>query len=477
MPTALLQAAGRPLLGAGDRDLLRARAAEGVRRARRAGECLVAITVALAPGVDPTAVAVASRRRGEDWFCFEHPDRDRFALATRRSRGGARRPRRGALRRASPHAGARCSPAAPRPTAGAPVVAVGGFAFAPEGGARRTGRASSPRRCTCPRWRSRAAASEVHADAGRRRRSRRRRRRGRRAPARRAPRWAARAAAAARPRPDRALSRGQRDAARALRVRGGAGGRAHPRRSAGQDRARPRGPGPRAARARPRGGARRPARGVPVVLHLLRGAGESAFVAASPELLVRRDGLRAGDAGAGRLDAPQRRPGGRRPPRRAAAALRQGPRGAGDRHPAHRAGPAPGERVGDGGRGARRGADGQHPAPGHADPRAARASRSARSSSPACCIRRPPSAASRSPPPRRSSRRSRASTAAGTRGRWGGRTPTRTASSASRCAARCSTGAVARCYAGVGVVRDSDPAAELAETEVKLQALLPVLAG
>jgi isochorismate synthase len=38
-------------------------------------------------------------------------------------------------------------------------------------------------------------------------------------------------------------------------------------------------------------------------------------------------------------------------------------------------------------------------------------------------------------------------------------------------------GAVARCYAGVGVVRDSDPAAELAETEVKLEALLPVLAG
>ena len=38
-------------------------------------------------------------------------------------------------------------------------------------------------------------------------------------------------------------------------------------------------------------------------------------------------------------------------------------------------------------------------------------------------------------------------------------------------------GAVAHCYAGVGVVRDSLPAAELAETEVKLQALLPVLAG
>jgi isochorismate synthase len=38
-------------------------------------------------------------------------------------------------------------------------------------------------------------------------------------------------------------------------------------------------------------------------------------------------------------------------------------------------------------------------------------------------------------------------------------------------------GSVARCYAGNGIVRDSDPAAELAETEIKLQALLPLLAG
>ena len=38
-------------------------------------------------------------------------------------------------------------------------------------------------------------------------------------------------------------------------------------------------------------------------------------------------------------------------------------------------------------------------------------------------------------------------------------------------------GGVARCYAGNGIVRDSDPASELAETEVKLQALLPLLSG
>jgi isochorismate synthase EntC len=36
---------------------------------------------------------------------------------------------------------------------------------------------------------------------------------------------------------------------------------------------------------------------------------------------------------------------------------------------------------------------------------------------------------------------------------------------------------VARCYAGGGIVRDSVPEKELAETEVKLQALLPLLSG
>jgi salicylate biosynthesis isochorismate synthase/menaquinone-specific isochorismate synthase len=36
---------------------------------------------------------------------------------------------------------------------------------------------------------------------------------------------------------------------------------------------------------------------------------------------------------------------------------------------------------------------------------------------------------------------------------------------------------VAHLYAGAGIVADSDPAAELAETELKLDALLPLLAG
>jgi salicylate biosynthesis isochorismate synthase/menaquinone-specific isochorismate synthase len=36
---------------------------------------------------------------------------------------------------------------------------------------------------------------------------------------------------------------------------------------------------------------------------------------------------------------------------------------------------------------------------------------------------------------------------------------------------------MARLYAGCGIVRDSDPAGELAETEIKFGALLPLLAG
>lgn len=126
-----LQASGRPPLGAREHDRLRARATEAVRRARRSGECLLAVTVALDAGADPTAIAVASRESGEDWFCFEHPDRDRFALAAlgcaaALDDGGKGRFERVAARWRELVAGGVCDDAAP--------VAVGGFAFAPEGG-------------------------------------------------------------------------------------------------------------------------------------------------------------------------------------------------------------------------------------------------------------------------------------------------------------------------------------------------------
>jgi isochorismate synthase len=118
---------------------LRLRCERAVRRARRRGrEVLVAITVPVAPTVDPSAVAFASRRPGEPWLCFEQPDRSAAALAAL-----------GCVRRIERHGPGRFGAAAaawrelvgnaeadaPDGPAGAGLVAVGGFAFADDGGA------------------------------------------------------------------------------------------------------------------------------------------------------------------------------------------------------------------------------------------------------------------------------------------------------------------------------------------------------
>src|SRR3954451_10023409 len=76
-----LTTAGRPPLRAEDRERLRSRAVEAVRRARRRGEALAALTVPLPARADPPAIAAASRRPGEPWFTYEQSDRDGFALA------------------------------------------------------------------------------------------------------------------------------------------------------------------------------------------------------------------------------------------------------------------------------------------------------------------------------------------------------------------------------------------------------------
>ena len=118
---------------------LRARCERAIARARRAGaEVLVAITVAVDPAVDPSAVVFASRRAGEDWFCFEQPDRDAAALAAlgalRRLDGGGPDRFRAVAAAWRRLAGAAVT-GAPDGPPGAGLVAVGGFAFAPEGGA------------------------------------------------------------------------------------------------------------------------------------------------------------------------------------------------------------------------------------------------------------------------------------------------------------------------------------------------------
>jgi len=70
-------------LGEEDRRTLAARLELAAARARRSGEpTLATSTVELSPDVDPSAVVCASRRTGEPWLAFEQPARDRAALAT-----------------------------------------------------------------------------------------------------------------------------------------------------------------------------------------------------------------------------------------------------------------------------------------------------------------------------------------------------------------------------------------------------------
>jgi isochorismate synthase len=130
---------GRPFsLSDADRERLAACLKLALRAARRAGgEALATISVPLAPDVDPAAVACASRRGGEPWFAFEQPDRGDAALA---GLGQAMRLESRSAQRFTDVADrwralSAVAPADSRDeTGGGGPVAVGGFAFAPDGG-------------------------------------------------------------------------------------------------------------------------------------------------------------------------------------------------------------------------------------------------------------------------------------------------------------------------------------------------------
>ena len=121
-----------------DHGRLATRLNDAVRRARRSGrDTLATMSLAMPAGVDPTAVVCASRRPGEPWFAFEQPDRGHAAMAglgeaVALQGAGAERFATVAERWRALAASAVTNDL-DEPAGGGPV-AVGGFAFSPDGG-------------------------------------------------------------------------------------------------------------------------------------------------------------------------------------------------------------------------------------------------------------------------------------------------------------------------------------------------------
>ena len=348
-----------------------------MRRARRHGEALAAITLRVDGGVDPSAVVSASRRPREPWFCFEQPDRDRAALgalgtAVALEASGPDRFKVVAKRWRTLASHAACDP--PDGPRGCGPIAVGGFAFAPEGG-------------RAPHWAGYAAASLHVPEVSLVRRGE-----------------DVRLTFCVLACPDDTVedlvARVER---RASELRFGVGLPLLDPDPAGRYRVVSAMPPEHYEQAVARGVERIVAgdlqklvlaREVQVhapvdhdpaaVLGVLReafpschlvcaGRGDAAFVAASPELLIRRDGERAATlalAGSTRRSADPAVDDhlGERLLRSTKDREEQA-----DRRAPHRADAAARRRLGDRTRRARAGQDDQHPALGHADPRAARA--------------------------------------------------------------------------------------------------------
>jgi salicylate biosynthesis isochorismate synthase/menaquinone-specific isochorismate synthase len=137
MDTARLSSAG-PWLDAAASARLDRRIEAGLRRSRSTGgTTLVSVTAPARKAIDPSAIVAASRRPGEHWFCLEQPDRDGWALAAlgcARALEAAGEDRFQAIARRwrALMGGALADPGDGPPGSG--PVALGGFAFAPDGG-------------------------------------------------------------------------------------------------------------------------------------------------------------------------------------------------------------------------------------------------------------------------------------------------------------------------------------------------------
>ena len=138
MPVEVVAGGGPLLLDAATRDRLRERLERASALARRERRPVIAsVSAPVDPVLDLAAVVLGARRAADRCFCFEQPDRERFALAALGSAasvdpGGPDRFRAAAAecRRLGRDA---LADEAPSPAAG--PVWVGGFAFAEAGSA------------------------------------------------------------------------------------------------------------------------------------------------------------------------------------------------------------------------------------------------------------------------------------------------------------------------------------------------------
>jgi salicylate biosynthesis isochorismate synthase len=139
MGSRALTSSFAPWLPAKDRDRLVRGVSSALRRARAdGGPVLFSVSSALAGRRDPSAIVAASRRAGEPWFCFEQPERDGFALAalgsvTELTGAGVDRFARVSRQWRDLVARAQAESAPGPPGSG--LTAVGGFSFAADGGA------------------------------------------------------------------------------------------------------------------------------------------------------------------------------------------------------------------------------------------------------------------------------------------------------------------------------------------------------
>lgn len=136
-----------------------------LRRARAAGApLLLSFTVELGRPVDPTAVVSTSRRPGEPWFCIEQPDREGTALGalgavrSLEAEGDGRFGELAERWRALVAGALADEPAGPL---GSGLVALGGFAFAPGGGQSDAWEGFSPASLLVPEISLARRSSEV----------------------------------------------------------------------------------------------------------------------------------------------------------------------------------------------------------------------------------------------------------------------------------------------------------------------------